>query len=170
MPHTPGFVTLRRGKRAIFIPTVNDLTRVSELLHACFVQSKLFTSSPAAGGLHAVSGTLTALIDGGCRTGRTGRTGRTSRTGIAANCCDSVRVASGSFTQRIARRSGASTGCSGLCPLPLITVIYRYFPFNIARHIRLRCTTPRQAGVRTTTVYRMQHYSAQKKAPVCFCR
>ena len=59
-PHTPGFVTLRRGKRAIFIPPVNDLTRVSELLHACFVKSKLFTSSPAAGGLHAVSVSLTA--------------------------------------------------------------------------------------------------------------
>ena len=40
------------------------------------------------------------------------------------------------ITRRIARRSGASTGCSGLCPLPLITVIYRYFPFNIARDRR----------------------------------
>ena len=70
---------------------------------------------------------------------------------IAANCCDSVRVArGGGITQRIARRSGASTGCSGLCPLPNTSQALPNLPNSIAR----------QAGVHLTTLYRNPLYSA----------
>ena len=56
----------------------------------------------------------------------------------------------GGITQRIARRSGASTGCSGLCPLPNTSQALPNLPNSIAR----------QAGVRLTTLYRNPLYSA----------
>ena len=34
----------------------------------------------------------------------------------------------GGITQRVASRSGASTGCSGLCPLPIPSHTFSYFP------------------------------------------
>ena len=70
---------------------------------------------------------------------------------IAAHCSDIVWAAG--ITRRIACRSGASTGCSGLCPLPNTSQALPNLPNSIARHIRLRCTTPRQAGVRSTAAH-----------------
>ena len=40
---------------------------------------------------------------------------------------DSAIACVGGITQRIARRSGASTGCSGLCPLPILSHTFPYF-------------------------------------------
>ena len=54
------------------------------------------------------------------------------------------------ITQRKARRNGASTGCSGLCPRPKPSQTLPNLPNSIARH----------PGVRPTTAYRMPQYSA----------
>ena len=79
-----------------------------------------------------------STVDGGCRTGRTSRTGRTGRTGIAALLLQHCVYAAWQYpaysspergiTQRVASRSGASTGCSGLCPLPILSHTFPYFP------------------------------------------
>ena len=54
------------------------------------------------------------------------------------------------ITQRIACEYGASTGCSGLCPLPNSSQTLPILPNSIVR----------QAGVRLTTVYRMPPFAA----------
>ena len=80
-PHTPGFVTLRRGKRAIV---------------------------------------CVAAV---------GQVGLVGLVGLALPpyCCNIVCMPRGN-TQRIACRSGASTGCSGLCPLPIHSHTFPYSP------------------------------------------
>ena len=47
------------------------------------------------------------------------------------------------ITRRVAGRSGASTGCSGLCPLPNTSQALPNLPNSIARHPGVRLTAAR---------------------------
>ena len=88
-----------------------------------------------------------------------GQVGRVGRVGRALPPTGAIVGVAAKITQRVVSRSGASTGCSGLCPLPNSSQTLPIHPNSIVRHIRLRCTTPRQAGVRLATVHSLPFYN-----------